>query len=196
MLHAIPKPILDRMATLEAIDAADRQEGTPKAQRLRQIPPETGRFLTLMAASAPPGTVVEIGTSGGYSGLWLILACIQRRDRLATFELAADKVQLAQQTFAAAKVEQYVQLVHGDARSKLVELERIAFCFLDTEKDIYLQCYELVVPRMAPGGFLVADNVISHQAELADFVDRAMADERVDALVVPVGKGLLVCRRA
>ena len=89
-----------------------------------------------------------------------------------------------------------MQLVHGDARSKLVELERIAFCFLDTEKDIYLQCYELVVPRMAPGGFLVADNVISHQAELADFVDRAMADERVDALVVPVGKGLLVCRRA
>ena len=188
--------MLDRMNYLESIDARERQDGTPKAQRLRQIPPETGRFLTLLSASAPPGAVVEIGASGGYSSLWLILACMQRRDRLTTFEVADDKVQLAQQTFAEAGVESHVQLVRGDARLQLTKFEQIAFCFLDAEKDIYLECYELVVPRLAPGGFLVADNLISHQAELADFVAHVMADEWVDALVAPVGKGLLVCRRA
>jgi caffeoyl-CoA O-methyltransferase len=195
MFHPMPKPILDRMAYLEAIDATDRFDGTPQAQRLRQIPPETGRFLALIAASAPPGDVVEIGTSGGYSSLWLILACAQRGDRLNTFEAAENKVQLAQETFAAAEVERHVRLVHGDARSKLVEFERIAFCFLDAEKDIYTECYEQVVLRLAPGGFFVADNVISHQAELAGFIEHALGDERVDALVVPIGKGLLVCRR-
>ena len=50
MFHPIPKPMLDRMAYLEAVDARDREDGTPKAQRLRQIPPETGRFLALLAA--------------------------------------------------------------------------------------------------------------------------------------------------
>jgi predicted O-methyltransferase YrrM len=182
------------MNYLESVDARDRQGDTPKAQRLRQIPTETGRFLALLAVSAPKGPVLEIGASGGCSGLWLILACMQRSDRLTTFEVAADKVQLAQQTFAAAGVEQYVRLVHADARSGLAGFERIAFCFLDAEKDIYPDCYELVVPRLAPGGFLVADNVISHQVELAGFVERVLGDERVDALVVPLGKGLLVCR--
>lgn len=196
MFHTIPTSVLSRMAYLEAIDARDRQDGTPKAQRLRQIPPETGRFLALLAASAPPGAVVEIGTSGGYSSLWLILACMRRGDRLTTFEVAENKVELAQQTFAVARVEPYVRLVHGDARQRLAEFESIAFCFLDAEKDIYPECYELVISRLTPGGFFVADNVISHQIELAGFVERALADERVDALVVPLGKGLLVAKRA
>jgi caffeoyl-CoA O-methyltransferase len=196
MFHNIPAPMLERMSYLEAIDNRDRQDGTPKAQRLRQIPPETGRFLAILAAGAPPGPVLEIGTSGGYSGLWLILACISRGDRLTTFEVAQDKVQLAGQTFAAAGVETHVQQVQGDARELLAGFERIAFCFLDAEKDIYQECYELAIPRLAPGGFFVADNVISHQAELEGFVERALADERVDALVVPIGKGLLVCRKA
>jgi len=196
MFHTIPQPMLERLAHLEAIDARDRTDGTPKAQRLRQIPPESGRFLALLAASAPPGPVLEIGTSGGYSSLWLILACMQRGDRLITFDVAEDKFQLAQQTFAAAQVQAHVRPVHGDARAQLAEFDQIAFCFLDAEKDIYLECYELAIPRLAPGGFFVADNVISHQAELAGFVERALMDERVDALVAPIGKGLLVCRRA
>jgi predicted O-methyltransferase YrrM len=195
MFHQIPQAMLERMAYLEAIDARDRQDGTPKAQRLRQVPPETGRFLALLAASAPPGVVVEIGTSGGYSSLWLILACLLRGDRLTTFEAAEDKIQLAQQTFSTAEVEPHVRLVHGDARVHLAAFERIAFCFLDAEKDIYPDCYELAVPRLAPGGFFVADNVISHQAVLAGFIQRALADERVDAMVLPVGKGLLVARK-
>jgi caffeoyl-CoA O-methyltransferase len=196
MFHNITDSILTRMRHLESIDQLDRQDGTPKAQRLRQIPPETGRFLAILAAGAPPGPVLEIGTSGGYSGLWLILACISRGDRLTTFELAQDKVQLAGQTFAAAGVEAYVQQVQGEAREKLAGFERIAFCFLDAEKDVYQECYDRVIPRLAPGGFFVADNVISHQAELEGFVERALRDERVDALVAPIGKGLLVCRRA
>jgi len=75
MFHSIRKPMLERMQFLEKLDQHDRADGTPRRSRLRQIPPETGQFLALMLAEAPAGEVIEIGTSAGYSTLWLALAC-------------------------------------------------------------------------------------------------------------------------
>ena len=74
MFHNIQPSILARMQYLENIDAQDRQGGTPRLKCLRQIPPETGQFLALLLASAPEGAIIEIGTSAGYSTLWLALA--------------------------------------------------------------------------------------------------------------------------
>lgn len=62
MLHDIPKTIIDRMRYLEAIDAKDRQDGTGRLQRLRQIPAETGKFIAMLAVNAPEGDYIEIGT--------------------------------------------------------------------------------------------------------------------------------------
>jgi len=200
MFHPIPQAMLDRMAYLEAIDIRDRQDGTPKARRLRQIPPETGRFLAVVAASAPPGAVVEIGTSAGYSAMWLALACRQRGDRLTTFEFDADKVKLAGETFRLVGIEDLVQVVHGDARLYLGDFQPagnypIAFCFIDCEKELYGEVYELAVPRLMSGGLLAADNVINQQDELQSFIERALSDPRLDALIVPIGKGVLLGRK-
>lgn len=195
MFHKIPPTILERMAHLEAVDSRDRRDGTPKALRLRQIPPETGRFLALLAAGAPAGHVLEIGTSGGYSSLWLTLACMERGDQLVTFEVDPNKIRLANETFAIAGVSDRVQLIQDDARNQLGKFQPVAFCFLDVEKDLYPPCYEMVIPNLASGGIFVADNVISHQEQLQDFLQNAMSDVRVDALIVPIGKGLLVCRK-
>ena len=71
MFHDISPEIQIQMQRLEAIDAKDREDGTPRLQRLRQIPPETGKFIALLAANAPAGQMLEIGTSAGYSTLWL-----------------------------------------------------------------------------------------------------------------------------
>jgi predicted O-methyltransferase YrrM len=177
------------------MDAQDRQEGTALLGRLRQIPPETGRFLALLAASAPPGRYLEIGTSGGYSTLWLALACRELGQRLTTFEVLEDKARLARETLRLARVEDVVELVTGDARELLRNYTGISFCFLDAEKEHYLECYEALIPNMVTGGLLAADNAISHQDILREFLDRALHDERVDALVVPIGKGELVCRK-
>jgi len=162
---------------------------------LRQIPPETGRFVALLAASAPPGRTIEIGTSAGYSTLWVALACRLRGRRVTTFEFMAEKIALARETFAVAGVTDVVELVCGDARDYLDDLDDIAFCFLDAEKEIYGECYEAVVPRLKSGGLLVADNAIDHASTLQPMLDRALADERVDAMIVPIAKGELVCRR-
>lgn len=195
MFHNIPAPMLERMRALEAMDTQDRLDGTPRLQRLRQIPPETGRFIALLAASAPPGDCIEVGASAGYSALWLALACRETGRTLLTFELLDEKVALAQETFRLAEVSDVVTLVSGDARGYLSALHDIAFCFLDAEKEIYDEVYALVVPRLAPGGILVADNAINHRETLAPMLTRALEDPRVDALIVPIGKGELVCRR-
>jgi predicted O-methyltransferase YrrM len=195
MFHDIPSAVRERMRALEETDARDRVDGTPKSKRLRQIPPETGKFLALLAASAPKGNVIEIGSSAGYSTLWLSLACRARGARVTTFVIQEEKAMIAAETFRLAGVEDEVQLVHGDALELLPEYGEIAFCFLDIEKDLYLACYELAIPRMVRGGLFAADNAINQAEELGAFLERARTDERVDSLVVPVGKGLLLCRK-
>lgn len=195
MFHQMPKPIRDRMAHLRELDRADRESGAAPSHRLHQVPPETGRLLAILAASTPDGICLEIGTGGGYSALWLSLACRERGNNLATFEILEEKARLAAETFRAAGVNDVVELVKGDARKLLSSYRDIAFCFLDAEKKHYLECYELVVPNMVRGGILVADNIISHRDALERFLARAMADERLDSVEVPIGQGLLVCRR-
>jgi predicted O-methyltransferase YrrM len=195
MFHTMKPAMRARMRELERIDARDRQDGTPRLERLRQIPPETGRFLALLLANAPAGAVLEIGTSAGYSTLWLALAAELRQQKVVTFEVLPEKAALARETFRLAEVEQRVQLVVGDAREHLRGYAEIGFCFLDAEKAVYAACYEVVVPRLVSGGLLLADNAINHRETLQPVIDRALADERVDGLVVPIGKGVLVCRR-
>ncbi len=183
------------MKYLEQRDEQDRADGTARPQRLRQITPDTGKFLALLAASAPEGNFIEIGTSAGYSTLWLSFACELLNRRITTFEILPDKVELASETFRLAGVEDAVQLVAGDALSHLENYDKIAFCFLDPEKEIYEKCYEEIIPRLVPGGFLVADNATSHQEFLQPVLIRAAQDDRVDSLIVPIGKGELVCRK-
>jgi len=191
----MPVEIKERMLYLEGIDFKDRRDGTPRLKRLRQIPPETGKFVSLLAASAPPGVYIEIGTSAGYSALWLSLACMQTERKLVTFELQEDKIEMARETIRKAKVSNIVELVEGNALDFLPNYENISFCFLDAEKEIYLNCYRIVVPKMVKGGLLVADNAINHREALESFINQVMEDPRVDSLIVPIGKGELVCRR-
>lgn len=195
MFHNISPLILDRMRAMEAVDATDRVDGTPKERRLRQVPPETGRFLALLARMAPGGELVEIGTSGGYSTLWLSLAAGEMGRKITTFEILPNKAATARKTFEGAGVQGLIDLVEGDARKHLAGMSDIAFCFLDAEKEDYAAFYDLVVPRMVAGGLLAADNVLSHSDTLGTVVATAQQDSRMDAVVVPVGKGVLVARR-
>ena len=195
MLHNIPEPIIKRMKYLEKMDADDRANQTPRMERLRQIPPETGKFLSILAASAPEGEFLEIGTSGGYSTMWIALACLERGIKIKTFEILEAKIKLAKETFQESKMANYVELVEGDARDFLRAEKNVSFCFLDAEKEVYDECYDLIIPNMVKGGLLVADNAINHQTILKPMLDKALSDERVDALIVPIGKGELLCRK-
>jgi predicted O-methyltransferase YrrM len=195
MFHQIPEPVLRRMKFLEEADARDRADGTPLAKRLKQITPEVGRLLAILAASAPPGDCIEIGTSAGYSTLWLSFACRISGRKLTTFEVLHEKAALARETFRIAGLQDFIHFVNDDALKHVHNFKNVAFCFLDADKDTYTRCYKAVIPNLVPGGILAADNVTSHESELRPMLNRALADERVDAVIVPIGRGELVCRK-
>jgi caffeoyl-CoA O-methyltransferase len=87
MFHDIPERVLSRMRELEQIDLRDRIDGTHRMKQLSQIPSEVGRFIAILAAAAPDGRWIEIGTGAGYSTLWLALACRASKRKATTFEI-------------------------------------------------------------------------------------------------------------
>ncbi len=181
------------MARLEAQDAAERERDTPRAERLRQVSPEVGRFLHTIVLARRPRTIVEIGTSWGYSTIWLSLAARQVGATVTTLEIDPKKVAAATANLREAGLGSVATIVEGDAAAYLrARNEPFDFAFLDAEKEDYAAYLDMVVPLLAPGGVLVADNLLSHAEDLAPFRERALGDEQLSGLVVPIGRGELL----
>lgn len=195
MFSEISKNLKERMQYLEKIDLADRTDGTPRNKRLRQINSDTGKFLSLLAVNLPEGEIIEIGTSAGYSTLWLAFAARETGRKLKTFEIDADKASLAKETFQIAGLEDYIELIHGNFFEHSAKLGQIAFCFLDAEKEIYERCFQEIAHKIVPNGLIVADNAIDQYEGVKPMINTAMQDNRFDCLTVPVGNGEFICRR-
>ncbi|MBU1042676.1 MAG: class I SAM-dependent methyltransferase [Proteobacteria bacterium] len=195
MFRDIPQAVEVTQGALRGLEAWRKAQGMERNRLLRQIPPETGKLLAILLAGAPAGDAVEIGTGAGYSGLWLALACRATGRRLHTYELDPAKAELARQSFVAADVLDVVDFVEGDGLAGLMNTDSPAFCFIDAERGLAQSAFELALPRLPQGGLICVDNAISHAAEFQDFLDDATIDPRVDAVIVPVGSGLLICRK-
>ena len=196
MFLNMPKTVEDAQAHLKTLEQSRKDQGMERKFLLRQIPPETGKLLCILLASAPPGLAVEVGAGAGYSGLWLALACRETDRRLLTFELDPAKAELARQSFSTAAVLDVVDLIEGDALGGMDSLPSLAFCFIDAERWLAREAYELALVKLPKGGLICVDNAISHAPEFQDFLDDTRLDPRVDAVIVPIGSGLLVCRKA
>lgn len=184
------------MSALEARDAADRIDGTPQEQRLRAIRPEVGQMLVTLIVATGARTIVEVGTSSGYSTLYLASGARQTGGRVVTYEVDPAKVELAGRSFADAGVDDVVELRHADGVAGLGSFAgRADLVFVDAEKGDYLGALGPAIEALRQGGLLVADNLISHEADLAGFRDAALADARLVGLVVPIGRGELVAAR-
>jgi predicted O-methyltransferase YrrM len=181
------------MERLQERDARDRVDGTPQSQRLRAITPDVGQFLLTLALAVGARRIVEVGTSSGYSTLWLALAAQRTGGRITTFEIDTDKVALAARTFADAGVAGLVDLRAEDGAVGLAAVAGAAdLVFIDAEKRDYEEYLDLAVAALRPGGLLIADNLTSHASDLAGFRARALAHEQLSSVVVPIGNGELV----
>jgi predicted O-methyltransferase YrrM len=188
--------IMAVMAELQARDRADRADDTPQARRLRAIAPEVGQFLLTVAVAIGAKTIVEVGTSGGYSTLWLAMAADRTGGRVVTFEIDPAKVALARRNFASAGVQRLIDMREGDGGLGLFEFAGSAdLVFVDCEKDDYARLLDLAIEALRPGGLFVADNLISHASQLEAFRSTALADPRLSGLVIPIGGGELIAVR-
>jgi len=166
------KKILD---VLEDLDQNQRRG-------MMNVPLEDGRLLRLLAETAGAKQVVEIGTSNGYSGIWLCLALRTTGGKLTTYEIDARRAALARENFQRAGVDGIVTLVEGDAHEKVAQWkDPIDLIFLDADKEGYLDYLEKLLPLVKPGGLVVAHNMNQRQADPA-YVKAITSNPKLETL--------------
>jgi predicted O-methyltransferase YrrM len=152
----IPKTEAEKRI-LDVLDDMYRNE----RRGMMNVPPEDGRLLRLLAETTGAGHIVEIGTSNGYSGIWLCLALRSTGGKLTTYEIDAGRAALARKNFKRAGVEKMVTLIEGDAHVEVTKLkEPIDILFLDADKAGYIDYLNKLLPLVRPGGLIVAHNMV------------------------------------
>src|SRR5438067_454494 len=152
------------LARLEAEDAREREAGLPSAVRARAVAPTTGRFLFALVAPQTDCEVLEIGGSRGYSTIWLAAGVRHLGGRVLSLEQDPAKIDAWRRNIAEAGLEQWAELVEGDAVETLPAIEDIFdVVFLDAEKEDYERLFGLARPKVEPGALFAADNVLSHE---------------------------------
>ena len=131
-------------------------------QRYLSVPEEDGRLLRVLAESIGAKHVVEVGTSTGYSGLWLLLALTRTGGQLTTYEIDRGRLEQARANFARAGLASLATLVLGDAHVEVRKLKGpLDLVFLDADKEGYLDYLSALLPRVRAGGLVVAHNMAS-----------------------------------
>jgi len=135
-------------------------------QRYRNVPPEDGRWLRIMARSMNAKNVVEIGTSTGYSGIWFGLALKETGGKLTTYEIDEGRAKTARANFKRAGMDDIITLVLGDAHEEVKKLEDpIDILFLDADKEGYVDYLEKLLPLVRKGGLVIAHNINPRMAD-------------------------------
>jgi predicted O-methyltransferase YrrM len=168
-----------------------RSAGLPSERRYRSLHPVSAQFIFQLALAAGAKRVVEVGTSAGYSTLWLARACAATGGSVVTLERNVEMVGVAESHVELAGVAELVKVIPGDARETLPGLAGpFDFAFVDGEKEEYVTYGELLWAKLAPRGSLVADNVISHAAEAAPFLEWLFGREDGATTILEIGQGL------
>jgi predicted O-methyltransferase YrrM len=188
MLDDRVRAVLER---LEREDADERAAGLPQAVRARAVAPTTGRFLFSFVAPQADCEVLEIGGSRGYSSIWLAAGVRNLGGRVLSLEHDPLKIEAWRRNIAEAGLEEWAELVEGDARETLPAIEDVFdIAFIDAEKDDYEQLFQLARPKLEPGALVIADNVLSHSDPLAQYSAARQADPTLVSVTVPLDRGL------
>jgi len=150
---------------------------------MMNVPPDDGRLLRLLAEFGGAKHTVEIGTSNGYSGLWTCLGLAATGGKLSTHEIDGPRAALARENFKRAGVEKIATLVEGDAHKELAKLEGpVDMVFIDADKEGYTDYLKQLLPKLRPGGLILAHNVTSHAQALADYFKAITANPELETV--------------
>lgn len=185
------EPLAALIEKLERFGKENDAATSERPRRMLNITRETGQLLAVLVKASGARRVLEIGTSNGYSTLWLAWAARALGGTVTTVERSAYKAGLAAANFASAGLSPCVTLVEEDAGEVLRRSEDEAYdlLFLDSERGEYPGWWPDVRRVLRAGGLLVADNATSHADEMAPFMALVKADAAFTTALVPVGNG-------
>jgi predicted O-methyltransferase YrrM len=179
---------------LESFGAENDARVTDYKVKMLNITPETGAFLALLVRAIKARRVLEIGTSNGYSTLWLAYAVQQLGGQVVTVDRLTSKVDLARRNFERAGLSSSITPHLSEAGRFFEEQSNSSydFIFLDSDRGEYVGWWPSLRRILAAGGLLVVDNAVSHESELRAFVELVHSTNGYMTSLVPVGKGELV----
>ncbi|HEX6733301.1 MAG TPA: O-methyltransferase [Azonexus sp.] len=187
----------DLLQELEAFGLNNDSTHAERPRRMLNITRDTGEFLAVLVRATNARRVLEIGTSNGYSTLWLAEAALSVGGHVTTVELSEYKLGLASANFARAGLAPAITQVRGEAGALLEGMAEasVDLLFLDSERSEYPGWWPDIRRVLRPGGLLVVDNATSHAAEMAPFVALVEADHEFSTCTVPVGNGEFLATR-
>lgn len=179
------------LAELEAFGKAHDAATTDYSRKMLNITRDTGEFLLLLARAIEARRILEIGTSNGYSTLWLAYAVQQFSGSVITIEHSPAKAEMAREILARVSLAPWVQLIEGDAGEILERQADRSFglVFLDADRQQYVSWWSDLQRVLALGGLLVVDNAVSHADEMQAFVGVVQKTPGYLTSLVPVGNG-------
>lgn len=187
----VDDPLEALKTELEQFGASNDAATTDRRRCMLNITRDTGEFLAVLLHATAARRVLEIGTSNGYSTLWLAEAAMATGAAITTIESDEFKVKMASANFSRSAFSQVIRLVYDDAGRFLRRSDANAydFIFLDSERSEYVAWWPHLRRVLSPRGLLVMDNATSHVEQVASFVGIVNADPQFATCTVPVGKG-------
>jgi predicted O-methyltransferase YrrM len=187
----------ERQAFLDELYASGRAHDealSDRLQRFRNVEPETAELLGVLVRAMQASRVLEIGTSNGYSTIWLADAAEAVGGSVVSLEVEAERTEMARSNLSDAGVSSFVELRIEDAGEALAAYADDAWdlIFLDAERPAYVGYWPELLRVLRPNGLLVVDNTLSHANQLVEFSELVHEHERVTSTVVTVGAGVLL----
>lgn len=180
------------------VAAKTQQPLAARNEMLLAVGEETARLLNMLIKASRARNILEIGTSYGYSTLWLAEAARAVGGRVVTLELAPEKVAFARGRMQTAGLSDWIEFRVGDALASLAALEmKFDFVLLDPWKELYVPCLDLFYPRLNPGALVAADNMLFPEYSRTDAAKYVAAIRNlpgIDSVTVPIGSGVELSR--
>jgi predicted O-methyltransferase YrrM len=181
------------LARLEREEVAAAKAGSPLVERSLAVGADAGALLFALAAAIPACRALEVGSSLGYSTLWIGAGARLRNGRVTSLELEPQKAARWRENIHEAGLDDVAEVIVGDASASLRSLTgQFDLVLIDAWKDDYEAHFGLVRPLLQPGSLVVADNVGDHRGRLAAYVEARQGDPTLSSLTVPIGNGLEV----
>jgi predicted O-methyltransferase YrrM len=181
------RALLDELA---GFGRENDERESDRERRMLNITPETGQLLAILVRATGARRVLEVGTSNGYSTIWLAWAARESGGHVITVERAAQKAALARANLDRAGLSAVVTIREGRALDVIAGLDGpFDLIFLDADRESYLAYLDPLLALLRPGGLLVTDNVVSHAHEVGDFLARLKSDPNLESVTLPVGNG-------